>query len=129
MIDLRTGTYYSLDPVGAEVWRAIEAGAAVAAIVDSLVSRYGVPSGDVDRDVGRLLDDLLEDDLIVAAEEPGVGVPTVTSNGDAPDVYAPPSLERFTDMQDLILLDPVHEVDPSAGWPHLPAEGADGRGP
>jgi hypothetical protein len=31
----------------------------------------------------------------------------------------PPSVERFTDLQDLLLADPIHEAAP-AGWPHLP---------
>ena len=25
--------------------------------------------------------------------------------------------ERFNDMQDLLILDPIHEVDEEAGWP------------
>jgi hypothetical protein len=25
--------------------------------------------------------------------------------------------DRFTDMQDLLLLDPIHEVDEEVGWP------------
>ena len=31
--------------------------------------------------------------------------------------WSAPVLETFTDMQDLILLDPVHEVEPTRGWP------------
>ncbi len=31
-----------------------------------------------------------------------------------------PRLETYSDMQDLILLDPVHEVD-ERGWPHAQA--------
>ena len=34
--------------------------------------------------------------------------------------YVPPQIERFTDMQELLLLDPIHEVD-DTGWPHTPA--------
>ena len=30
--------------------------------------------------------------------------------------FEAPSLEKYTDMQDLVLLDPVHEVD-QTGWP------------
>jgi hypothetical protein len=30
--------------------------------------------------------------------------------------YSPPKLSAYTDMQELLLLDPVHEVD-DAGWP------------
>jgi hypothetical protein len=29
-------------------------------------------------------------------------------------------VESFTDMADLILLDPVHDVDPDKGWPLPP---------
>ena len=37
-------------------------------------------------------------------------------NGGGP--FEPPSLETFTDMRDLLLLDPIHEVT-DAGWPHV----------
>jgi hypothetical protein len=58
-------------------------------------------------------------------------VPRSTANGsvdlgglvEAPPAgvsFRAPRLEKHTDMQDLILLDPVHEVDPQRGWPHVP---------
>ena len=31
--------------------------------------------------------------------------------------FEAPILQKYTDMQDLLLLDPIHEVD-EAGWPH-----------
>jgi hypothetical protein len=34
----------------------------------------------------------------------------------------PPVLERYTDMQELLFLDPIHDVDES-GWPHRKVEG------
>ena len=33
-------------------------------------------------------------------------------------MYGLPALERFTDMEDLLLLDPVHDVE-EMGWPHV----------
>jgi hypothetical protein len=30
--------------------------------------------------------------------------------------FTPPALTKFTDMQDLLLLDPIHDVG-SGGWP------------
>jgi hypothetical protein len=43
-------------------------------------------------------------------------------NGRIP--FQAPALEKHSDMQDLILLDPVHEVGPR-GWPHAAdSEGA-----
>jgi len=57
----------------------------------------------------------------------GGGPPGLTSDGavhmyEVPDqggersAFAPPVLERYTDMQDYFLLDPIHEVSPE-GWP------------
>ena len=35
------------------------------------------------------------------------------------DDFTNPVLEKFTDMAELLLLDPIHEVDDS-GWPNKP---------
>jgi len=32
--------------------------------------------------------------------------------------FTKPELHKFTDMQDLLLFDPIHEVDES-GWPNV----------
>ncbi len=37
------------------------------------------------------------------------------SAGDRP-AFEAPVLESYSDMQDLLLLDPIHDVD-DAGWP------------
>jgi hypothetical protein len=39
----------------------------------------------------------------------------VDRTGEVP--FEPPILERFDDMQELLLLDPVHEVSDEEGWP------------
>jgi len=38
----------------------------------------------------------------------------------APTPYAPPIIDIFHDLQELIVVDPVHEVDEIDGWPHRP---------
>ena len=49
---------------------------------------------------------------------------TVDGRGAAPIIplplpasFSPPVFEKFMDLQDLLLLDPIHEVD-EIGWPH-----------
>ena len=69
-------------------------------------------------------DDLigLETEWLVVADGNGAGeVPAAAVQpvgGRVP--FEAPSFTTFTDMQDIILLDPVHEVD-ARGWPHAPA--------
>jgi Coenzyme PQQ synthesis protein D (PqqD) len=121
MINLATGSYYSLDRVGGDVWTLLEASSPVDDIVAELGRRYDASVDDIRRGVEDLLQRLVDEELIVPC---GDGEPTraVLSPEPAPAKRSPfhaPRLEKFTDMQDLILLDPVHEVD-SQGWPHLP---------
>ena len=113
MIDLRTGSYFSLDATAAAVWRGIEAGASLATIVSVITAAQAGPAEDVEADVGRLAAELLADDLIAPADDDDPESPFDPGAGP----YRTPVLEKFTDMQDLLLLDPVHDVD-SRGWPH-----------
>lgn len=115
IINLESGNYYSLRGSGARVWAGIVAEADIDAIADDLVGAF---DGLVGRpDVSGFLDELEREGLISrTAGEPGAGLTATVTDG-AGGIFAAPVLERFTDMQDLILLDPVHEVDEAYGWP------------
>jgi hypothetical protein len=32
--------------------------------------------------------------------------------------FAPPMLEKYDEIADIIAMDPIHDVDPDKGWPH-----------
>ena len=128
VIDLTTGSYYSLRDAGAEIWHSIEQGTDEAGIDEVLQERYEAPREEIVAAVGRFLDELAGEGLI----EPSDGAPAAPSapaappqqvNGRVP--FVAPLLEKHSDMQDLILLDPVHEVGPQ-GWPHRPEPEARG---
>lgn len=122
MINLATGSYYSLDTVGGEVWGLVEQSYSVDDIATELGRRYAASEDDIRSAVEHLLGQLSHEQLVV--EDPQAPAPPVSA-GSPVAVALPfrrPTLEKFTDMQDLILLDPVHEVD-TRGWPHVP----DGR--
>ena len=119
LIDLKTGTYYSLRDAGAAVWQAIQDGAGEDGIAAELRSRYDASEEQIQEAVRRLLAELEREGLVRADE--GEAAPAATSsasdNGAARLPFSAPVLEKHTDMQDLILLDPVHEVG-AEGWPH-----------
>jgi hypothetical protein len=52
----------------------------------------------------------------------GADVPGDDVQGELP--FVAPVLDKYTDMQELLLLDPIHEVDAS-GWPKLPDDDRD----
>jgi hypothetical protein len=115
MIHLDSGNYYSLRAVGASIWEALELGVPLAEIASTLRDSYG---GDA---TGELLDEfvdqLVREDLLAAVAEPTPRGPTPWKPPTLDGEFVGPRLEKFTDMQHLILLDPVHEVDAGQGWP------------
>jgi outer membrane protein assembly factor BamB len=118
IVDLESGTYYALNESGTFVWDELRSGADVDSVPEALAARYGVDSEEARSAVDEVIDELLERKLIIPSEN---GAAT-SSNGRTASAqtngrpYDPPKLSAYTDMQELLLLDPVHEVD-DAGWP------------
>jgi hypothetical protein len=121
IINLENGNYYSLAGTAAEIWSIVERGASVCDILEALDQRYMGDRADIEQAVGNLVTDLQNEGLILtdpaavreqaADHRPG----TPRDPGDR-RAFEAPVLSKFTDMQDLLLLDPIHEVDES-GWP------------
>jgi hypothetical protein len=120
IINLVTGSYYSLDRVGSQVWSLVEASLAVDRIMAELDRRYDGEPDEIREAVNELLEQLSDEQLIVpCGEEESTAPPAAEMEANPQEPFRAPRLEKFNDMQDLILLDPVHEVG-SRGWPHLP---------
>jgi hypothetical protein len=104
IINRSTGIYYSLSGSGALVWALIERGNDCAAIAAALVERYGIGVDQAGAELDLLLEQLLSETLIAA--DNGVVAPT-SLDLEFPDAtYAPPALEKYSDMADLLALDP-----------------------
>ena len=89
LVNLRTGRYYSLDAAATEVWGAVVAG-------------EPLPDG------GAAFARRLVDEELAITDEL---LPEPSDDGG-------PTMEVFTDMEDILLLDPIHDVDyEAAGWP------------
>ncbi len=70
--DMRSGRYFGLDDVGAMVWGLIEERATPGVIVDRVHEEYDVSRDVLERDVDRLLDDLIERRLVEYATDTAV---------------------------------------------------------
>lgn len=92
VINVETGAYYSLGVEAGALWRLCEDGS------------QAVPS----------------DLTSVAAQLVHEGMITVDSGAlpDLTDAEHPPAFVKYTDMSDILLADPIHDVD-EEGWPKL----------
>lgn len=63
LLNLRTGVYFGLDPVGTAIWRLLEARRTVGEIVEALVAEYDVGEAAAEEDVRRFVAALGENAL------------------------------------------------------------------
>ena len=122
IINLDTGNYYSLVEAGSLIWSLVDKGASTSDVQNLVQQTYQGDAADIDRGVQELLDQLQQDNLIVPVDvAPAVDLTELqqilpASNGHAKPSFNPPLLNKYSDMQELLLLDPIHDVD-EAGWP------------
>ena len=116
-INLDSGVYYSLRDVAAAIWAGVCARASVSEIAAALEARVGPFEGGEDA-VAHFVTELVQAGLARPSAETGADEWTVDGLGDQ---FATPVLETFNDLEDLLLLDPIHDVD-AEGWPRITAQ-------
>ena len=121
IVHLGNGCYFNLVGTGPQIWDGLAAGASAEQVTERLEAEYDASHDEIAAAVKGLLDELVSEELVVAAPDAnGTALPAPHA-ADERKPFAAPSLGKFTDMQDIILLDPVHEVD-ARGWPYEQAE-------
>jgi len=122
LIHFDSGRYYSADGSGGEILDALARGQSVDEIVGGLAARHGAQRAEIAAAVAPFVDELIAEELIVPADgpsEPGVGADfaDAASFASAPTAgFETPRLRTYSELADLLRLDPIHDVD-AAGWP------------
>lgn len=126
VVDLDSGDYFSLIEVGATCWNCLLAGCTVKEAVDAVKAVYEGAPAEIEAGVQTLIGELEAENLIIPAganETAGPSVGGLSANGEKRP-FAAPVLNRYSDMRDLLLIDPIHEVDES-GWPQTKKQSDD----
>lgn len=115
IVHLGTGAYYSSDGAGEFIWRRIAAGRTAMETAEALGTLFNVENQMAAATVERMLGQYVIEGLIRerAAGRPVDAVEAPTQ----PAAFEEPVLNKYTDMEELLVLDPVHDVE-EAGWPH-----------
>lgn len=125
IVDFETGNYFSLEGAGALIWTALAVGADFDAILQQVEARYDCSGADVAAMMTSFLAELLDQGLVTPEGAAGDAIARPKLNGahvSSRPPFSKPVLHRYTDMQELLLLDPIHDVD-ETGWPNLPLLG------
>ena len=117
IVNLANGLYYSVDRAGADIWALLEQGVAVDDIVASLAERYTDPRDQIEASVHEFLAHLEAENLIVPDSGEGASAPRPAPppTGAYQARFEPPVLQKYSDMEDLLLLDPLHTLEQTEG--------------
>lgn len=101
IVNLATGVYFRGDSSTSQAWTAVISGS--------------IAAPEASRGVHQLqafIETLLTEGLIRECTSDGPGE---TVHAELPS--GPFQLEKYEDLQDMLCLDPIHDVDPNTGWP------------
>jgi len=133
VINLDSGNYYTLDAMAAALWERLNESVALGGLIAETQRDYTGDPAEIERAVreyvGLLLSEQLVRPVVVPPPAEGGSRAEADRNG-APGAARPkgdfraPQLGKYNDMAEMLLLDPVHDVD-GAGWPSAPATRSD----
>lgn len=122
IINLHSGVYFSLVDTGRFIWNLLNNTPTIGQLAENVGKVYSGHDHDIQKETRRFLNELESDGLILISDK----TPDSGTNPPANDVvdsqsgkkkdFKPPVLKKYTDQQELLLLDPIHEVD-DIGWP------------
>jgi hypothetical protein len=119
IINTESGAYYSLRGSAASIWSGIERGLSGPMLRAALLRRYTAGEAEIAAAIDPFVAELLAEDIVVLADAPNVEtpLPAVDLAEAPPEPFVRPAIEKFSEMADLLTLDPIHDVD-AAGWPY-----------
>lgn len=115
VLDVGSGRYFSLASGTALVWQGLAEGYSIEALCADLEASSPIRE-QIETVVSQFIDYGL---LKPAPREPVAGSAPLSKSISSQGLTF--ELDVFNDLADLLVSDPVHDVDEGAGWPHRPA--------
>jgi len=110
VIDLDKGVYYNMRGVACTIWRSALHGAALEAIAEEVERHHSACEDELPAAVAEFLRSLLDEGLLAIASPAAATSAAAHLAESARTPYRAPSLERYTDLEELLRADPIHEV-------------------
>ncbi len=115
-INLNTGIYYSLNSTAAEIFEMVARDSSVMDVVAVLGEKYSEGAGRLEQEIRRFLAELCKETLIQPVAGNGAKPRSRPSQDQPRRAFVLPRVDKHSDMQELFLLDPIHETGKD-GWP------------
>jgi hypothetical protein len=110
VVNLDSGVYYSFRNAAMEIWTGLEKGLSAS----SVLKVFNNLTEEQEKAANVFLEFLVSENLLTPGDDSHLEHPDTTIE------FVNPEFQKFEDMADLIVIDPIHEVDNKKGWPHKP---------
>ena len=127
VVNLKNGNYYSFDKLGAVIWELIDKNITLNKIIDVINRKFPESGKKAEPDINNFILNLLDENLLVEETGSFSAISDVDDQlaelmvQERLDLYEPPVMNKYVDMQGLLLLDPIHDTD-EKGWPSVKEE-------
>lgn len=113
LANYQTGVYYNLDGSAAQIWLGLRANRTIEDIAAALAAATGGDPSSIAQTVRAFVETMLAEGLIAN------GATDASAESWTPSLtgpFAAPQFERFDNLRELLLMDPVHDAG-EEGWP------------
>ena len=119
ILNLDSGSYFSAEGTGSVIWNLVSDGASEAVILQHMRAAYAGNGDEIARATAKFLDQLVAESLVepnTIVDGKGEQASAMAGAPTKSKAFSLPVLQKYTDMEEMLLLDPIHEVD-EHGWP------------
>ena len=113
IINSETGIYYAINNCGSIIFQAILDGCSIQTIEDNLKKILNCPS-DINQKLKTFITELLQKEIIIEGETSSK-IPAFDESVITKDNFEM-KLSEYADAQEMLLADPIHDVDEEEGW-------------
>lgn len=114
VVNFLKGKYYNLEGTAGVIWDLLFNGMTLSQLIDCLAKLYQIDTETISPHISSFIEQLKDEQLLTLAASTDEVEPEPT---EVSSPFSPPLLQVFDDLQDLVILDPIHDVEAERGWP------------
>ena len=113
VMDLVAGHLYLFEGGASTLFEFLTQGAIVPTLEQDVENRYGLPHRQL---FANFVENLVEKEILIAISEDSSDA-VLTPQLAWPEKLGEIIVSEYDDMSSIITMDPIHDVDPTKGWP------------
>jgi hypothetical protein len=117
IVDFDNGHYFNADQISSWILFLFANGQTFYEVLEEVKSKYPADHAKIEHSLQNYLNNLTESMILVKVDIQEQKVSEDLNSFTLPTSFVEPLLNKYTDLEELLLLDPIHDISPDTGWP------------